>query len=73
VKQIEGNPGGVILDYGDLAIDIVTLKPVIANRIAQNNHKTVDVLVLHKDQLLRAYRKVEALPPPPQTAEGSLY
>lgn len=56
LKQIQGNPGGIILDYGDDEIDLEALVTVINKRITRGRLKEVDVLIRGKGELLKALR-----------------
>lgn len=56
LKQIAETPGGVILDCGENEIEISALQVVIDARISRSGKFPVDVLVLHRKELLAALR-----------------
>lgn len=56
LKQIAETPGGVILDCGENEIEISALQAVIDARISRSGKFPVDVLVLHRKELLAALR-----------------
>ena len=56
VKQINENPGGIILDCGANEIPANELQSAIENRIKRSCKFDVDILVLQKDKLVMAYR-----------------
>lgn len=56
LKQIVGNPGGIILDCGENEIGIAALQAVIDARISRSSKFTVDVFVLQRNELLAAWR-----------------
>lgn len=56
LKQIQDNPGGIILDYADNKIDMEAFVAVINNRIARGDLRGLDVLMLDKGGLLKAMR-----------------
>lgn len=56
LKQIQDNPGGIILDYGDHDIDVEKLVQIISRRIERGSLKEVDVIMLAKNQLLKVLR-----------------
>lgn len=55
LKQIERNPGGIILDYGNLNIDNKKLEEIMDKRMLWNKEKDVDILVRNKGEY-RVYR-----------------
>ena len=56
LKQIAEIPGGVILDCGENEIEISALQAVIDARISRSGKFPVDVLVLHRKELLAVWR-----------------
>ena len=56
LKQIAETPGGVILDCGENEIEISALQAVIDARISRSGKFPVDVLVLHRKELLAVWR-----------------
>lgn len=56
IKQIQDNPGGIILDYGENEINLEALVTVISKRVTRGTLKEVDVLMLGKGELMKALR-----------------
>ncbi|MBQ8931541.1 MAG: minor capsid protein [Ruminiclostridium sp.] len=56
LKQIEENPGGIILDYKDLDISEQELQKVIDKRMKWHEGKTVDIMVVNKGKVLKIIR-----------------
>ncbi len=56
LKQIEENPGGIILDYKENDFSLEKLLDVMERRICRENHFDLDILILSKDSLLKAVR-----------------
>lgn len=56
IKQIQDNPGGIILDYGDRNIDIDALLSVIGKRVVRCDLKNFDVLILSKGKAVKVLR-----------------
>lgn len=56
LKQIQSNPGGIILDYGEHEIDIKTLQAIIDRRIARGGLRGFDVMIVSKGNALRILR-----------------
>lgn len=48
LTQINTNPGGLILDYGNIDIDFEELKNVIDKRMQWNKEKDVDIIIKNK-------------------------
>ncbi|MCD7881082.1 MAG: minor capsid protein [Clostridiales bacterium] len=56
LKQIQGNPGGIILNYGEEMVSLVELEEVLNKRMTASATQTVDILVLRRDTLVMALR-----------------
>lgn len=56
LKQIQGNPGGIILDYNTHEIDLNALQTVINRRIARGGLRGLDVMVVSKENALKILR-----------------
>lgn len=56
IKQIQDNPGGIILDYGDREIDVDVLLSVISKRVVRCDLDSFDVLILSKGSALKVLR-----------------
>ena len=52
LKQIQENPGGIILNYGQNTISVDLLKEVLRKRLTASATQDVDILVICKDTLL---------------------
>ncbi len=57
VKQIEKNPGGIILDYQDSAADFERVKRVIARRLQRINLAEVQVIIVSDGKLVDTIEK----------------
>lgn len=58
LKQIQENPGGIILNYGQNIISVDSLKEVLRKRLTASATQNVDILVICKDELLTVQRFV---------------
>ena len=56
LKQIQENPGGIILNYGQNIISADLLKEVLRKRLTASATQDVDILVIYKDELLMVQR-----------------
>ena len=56
LKQIQENPGGIILNYGQNIISVDLLKEVLRKRLTASATQDVDILVICKDELLTVQR-----------------
>lgn len=56
LKQIEGNPGGIILNYEQNSFDIKELNDVIGQRMGWYRDKNVDIMIIAKNEILRVFR-----------------
>ena len=56
IKQIQNNPGGIILDYGNHDIDIDIILSVINKRVIRCNLDGFDVLILSKGKAMKFLR-----------------
>lgn len=56
IKQIQENPGGIILDYADHSIDLEALITVISKRVVRCELKTFDILMLSKGNAIKVLR-----------------
>ena len=54
VKQIQANPGGVILDYIGEELDVKKVKAVSINRLKRSQTLGIKVLVLRNGELILA-------------------
>ena len=65
LKQIDSNPGGIILDLVSDDIQIEDLLPIIEKRVLRNHRHTVDILIKKEDKLIKLLRyekKIEESP-----------
>lgn len=56
LKQIEKNPGGVFLDYGNNEISIEELTKVVDNRMRWHKDKSADIFVIQNGAVVKAFR-----------------
>lgn len=56
IKQIQENPGGIILDYADHSIDLEALISVISKRVVRCELKSFDILMLSKGYAIKVLR-----------------
>ena len=56
LKQIQENPGGIILNYGENNISVDLLTDVLKKRLSASATQNVDILVLSHDELLAVQR-----------------
>lgn len=56
LKQIEKNPGGVFLDYGNNEISIEELTKVVDNRMRWHKDKSADIFVIQNGVVVKAFR-----------------
>ncbi len=57
LQQIRDNPGGLILDVGDLNVSLDELNAVIGKRMQWNQIKTaVDIMVIQKEKIIEVLR-----------------
>lgn len=56
LKQIQGNPGGIILDYKENSFNRDKLFRIIENRIIRNRIPEVDIMILSKGELYKILR-----------------
>ena len=69
LKQIQENPGGIILNYEQNTISLETLKDVLRKRLTASATQGVDILVICKEKLFTVQRftakKNRGVEPPP--------
>lgn len=46
VKQIENNPGGILLNFSDIDLDLSDIAPLIFNRLRRSASSDMDVMIL---------------------------
>ena len=56
LKQIQENPGGIILNYEQNTISLETLKDVLRKRLTASATQGVDILVICKEKLFTVQR-----------------
>lgn len=56
LKQIQENPGGIILNYEQNMISLETLKDVLRKRLTASATQDVDILVICKEKLFTVQR-----------------
>lgn len=56
LKQIQENPGGIILNYEQNTISLETLKDVLRKRLTASATQDVDILVICKEKLFTVQR-----------------
>lgn len=56
LKQIQGDPGGIILNYGRNEIDLDGLQIVINRRITRGKLRDFDVMIVSKESVLKILR-----------------
>ena len=59
LKQIANNPGGVILDYGDIDISLDTLQEVIEKRMQWHKDINVDIIIVNKNEAVKILRYLQ--------------
>lgn len=68
LKQIYGNPGGIILGYRGREIDLKVLDEIICKRLWWcENHPSLDIMIVLDDETVKVWRyakRNEASPPP---------
>lgn len=57
IHQIEDNPGGVFLDYGENRVSIEEVKEVVANRLRRSSKEDVDVIIVMAGKIESIMRK----------------
>ncbi len=60
LKQIQENPGGVVLDYGDNDFDADALLDVLTRRIIRGKIPALDVIIKHKGKTWKVFRHKKA-------------
>ena len=68
LKQIQENPGGIILNYEQNTFSLETLKDVLRKRSTASATQDVDILVICKEKLFTVQRftaKNRGVEPPP--------
>ena len=55
-KQIFSNPGGIIIDYGNMEFDIGKARKDIYNRARRINVPSFDVMIVQKGKVLEVLR-----------------
>ena len=56
LKQIQGNPSGVILNYNDNNVEIQTVLEIVKRRLVRQEKCNADILIIHRDELEAALR-----------------
>ena len=56
LKQIQENPGGIILNYEQNKISVELLKDILQKRLNASATQDVDIVVLANDELLTVQR-----------------
>ncbi len=56
LKQIKGNPGGIILDFGKHKINMTSAMKAISGRMTRGLNKTTDVLIIQNGQIVSVLR-----------------
>lgn len=56
LKQIEPNPGGIFLDYGDRDISIDVLLSVIEERMQWYKGKSLDIVIVRSSEVIKVLR-----------------
>lgn len=59
LKQIEPNPGGIFLDYGDRDISIDKLLSVIEERMQWYKGKSLDIMIVQNGEVIKVLRYKE--------------
>ena len=65
LRQIEDNPGGIMLDYGKCDISIENLIDVIEKRMKWYTGETIDIMIIRNGDVAKIlrYKKRDAPPP----------
>lgn len=75
LKQIDKNPGGIILDFGESSISLEIAKESIGRRLACNSKFVIDVILLANDSVIHVIRydgrKKRGVEPPPDLGRGA--
>lgn len=56
MKQILKNPGGVMLNFGEHDVSLTLLEKVLDERMQWYKNRSVDIIVVSKDELIKVYR-----------------
>lgn len=56
LKQIQNNPGGIILNYEDRNISLNVLRKVISKRINASAKQSVDIVIIQDDRIVQVLR-----------------
>ena len=56
LKQINKNPGGIVLDFGENIFSIGAVEEAIGNRLARNSEFVVDVILRANDSVVHVLR-----------------
>lgn len=56
LKQIQDNPGGIILDYGDNEVALNELANVLQKRLSASAQYSVDIMILRNGKKLTVFR-----------------
>ena len=56
MKQINKNPGGIVLDFGENIFSIGAVEEAVGNRLARNSEFVVDVILRANDSVVHVRR-----------------
>ena len=56
MKQINKNPGGIVLDFGENIFSIGAVEEAVGNRLARNSEFVVDVILRANDSVVHVLR-----------------
>lgn len=56
LKQVKENPGGIILNYDNREISLEVLQEILSKRLAASAQKTVDILIVQNNAVLKVLR-----------------
>lgn len=56
LRQIQDNPGGIILDFKKIAVNLSDVKKLIEDRLRRGFPSSVDFIIVSKDTVAAVYR-----------------
>lgn len=59
IKQIFGNPGGIILDYGKTDINLDSVVSIVSRRMMRSKRISADVMIVSNNKILKVLRYIK--------------
>ena len=56
LRQIQDNPGGIILDFGKKTINIPEVKATIEGRLRRGFPSSIDIILISRNMIVSVYR-----------------